>query len=70
MTDSLQRAFAEISQLSDSDQDAIAAWLLGELSSERKWDELFKNSQGTLSMLAKEAILEYASGATKAWGES
>ena len=45
MTESLKNAFTLVSRLSDMDQDAIAAWLIAELDSERKWDTLFCQSR-------------------------
>jgi hypothetical protein len=55
--------------LPDSEQDVIAAWLLAEIESERKWDELFSSSQDTLATLAKEAMDEPSRGETKPWDE-
>ena len=69
MTESLQNAFDTASRLPDSEQDAIAAWLIAELESERKWDELFNKSQDKLETLANEALAEHARGETKPWGE-
>ena len=39
MTELLQRAFAEISKLSDEQQDEIAARLLAELEDEQAWHD-------------------------------
>lgn len=58
MTKLLEQAFDEASKLPPQEQDAIAAWLLKELESERRWSEAFAQSQGTLSQLAAEAIAE------------
>lgn len=58
MTKRLDEAFAEACKLPPPEQDAIAEWLLHELASERRWDELFANSQDQLSRLASEAIAE------------
>ena len=65
MTESLQRAFDAASQLPESDQDAIAGWLLDELQSERKWSDLFASTQNTLASLANEALEEHARGETR-----
>ena len=70
MTESLQNAFDTASRLPDREQDAIAAWLIAELESERKWDDLFKKSQDKLEALANEALAEHARGETKPWGEN
>jgi hypothetical protein len=69
MTESLQNAFDTASQLPDSEQDAIAAWLIAELEADRRWDESFSNSQDKLAFLAKDALAEHARGGTKSWGE-
>ena len=69
MTESLQNAFDTASQLPDSEQDAIAAWLIAELEADRRWEESFSNSQDKLASLAGEALAEHARGETKSWGE-
>ena len=35
----LQKAVAEASKLPEADQEAVGAWLLAELESERRWDD-------------------------------
>ena len=67
MTESLQNAFTLASQLPDTDQDAIAAWLLAELESESRWDKLFAGSKDKLADMAKDARAEHSRGDTKAW---
>lgn len=42
MTELLQKAIAEVSKLSDEQQDAIAARLLAELEDERAWQARFE----------------------------
>ncbi len=37
----LERAIEEAQKLSDDEQEAIGAWLLAEIESERRWDQLF-----------------------------
>lgn len=61
----LDRAFAEAAKLPESEQEAIAALVLAELDSERKWDDLFAKSQDVLSKLAREARDEYRAGQTE-----
>lgn len=61
----LDRAFAEAAKLPEKEQDAIAALVLAELDSERKWDDLFANSQDLLAKLAREARDEYRAGQTE-----
>ncbi|MBS3966195.1 MAG: hypothetical protein KGZ60_02915 [Truepera sp.] len=65
MTQLLQKAFAEVSRLPEDEQDAIAAIVLAELSSERRWNELFEKSQDVLVELAEEALAEHRTGKTK-----
>jgi hypothetical protein len=65
MTDLLQRAFDRASQLPPDEQDVFAAWMLEELQSERRWQELFDRSPGALAKLASEAIAEYEAGETE-----
>lgn len=65
MTQLLQKAFAEVSRLPEDEQDAIAAIVLAELSSERRWSELFEKSQDVLEELAEEALAEHRAGKTK-----
>jgi hypothetical protein len=61
----LQQAVAEASRLPEAEQEAVGAWLLAELESERRWDDLFARSGGLLSELAAEAIREDEAGLTK-----
>ena len=65
MTDLLKQALIEAEKLPESEQNALARWLLTELSSERKWDESFSDSQNALTKLAEEAKKEYGKGETK-----
>ena len=43
----------------------MAAAILDELKSERRWDELFDRSTDTLAKLAKEALAEDRTGRTR-----
>ena len=65
MTRALKKAFEAASKLSDAEQDALAAAILEELESERRWDELFQRSANTLAKLAKEALAEDRAGRTR-----
>ena len=65
MTDILQLAFEKASQLPPQEQDAVGTWLLAELESERRWDELFARSPELLERLAAEAIAEDDAGLTE-----
>ena len=65
MTQLLEKALNEVAKLPASEQDAVAAILLEELASERRWSESFARSQDSLAKLAEEALAEYAAGRTK-----
>jgi hypothetical protein len=65
MTKMLEKAFKKASSLPASDQDALGEWLLKELESEARWQELFARSQHGLSRLAAEALDEHRRGKTK-----
>jgi hypothetical protein len=54
----LKKAISEASKLPDSEQEAIGAWLLAEMESERRWGELFGRSGGALERMADEALEE------------
>lgn len=60
-----QQALAEASRLPEEEQEAVGAWLLAELESERRWDELLSQSEDLLSELAAEAIREDEAGLTQ-----
>ncbi len=62
MTDLLKKAFDAASRLPESEQDAVAEWLLAELASEEKWEARFAESQDALSLLAQEALDEHRRG--------
>ena len=64
MTRLLERAFSEASKLTDKEQDAVAALLLAELVSERRWSEGFASTQEQLGRLADEALREFERGET------
>ncbi|MGQ9625540.1 MAG: hypothetical protein ACUVV0_01380 [Anaerolineae bacterium] len=66
MTRLLEKAFAEVSKLSEQEQDAVAAWILEELASERKWEKAFVDSANILAALADEALAEHQAGQTHA----
>jgi hypothetical protein len=58
------KAIEEMNKLPEPEQEAMAAWILEELASERKWAELFANSQDLLSQMADEALAEHRAGKT------
>jgi len=64
MTTKLEKAISVIEDLPAKEQDAVADWLLAELDSERRWDDLFARSSGMLEKMAAEAITEHRAGLT------
>ena len=54
MTQLLEKAIREISELSISQQDSIATIILDELLDEQDWDATFAQSQDKLSKLAEK----------------
>ena len=54
-----------VNALPPEEQDAVASLILEEIESEKRWDELFADSQERLARLAEEAIAEYKAGKTK-----
>lgn len=60
----MNKLIAEIVSLPEPEQDAMAAWILAELDSERKWSRAFAASQDLLAELADEAINEHRAGKT------
>jgi len=65
MTKLLEKAIAEVSRLSEQEQDAIASWILEELKSERRWEKTFADSEEALAQLADEALAEHREGRTQ-----
>lgn len=61
----LEKAMAEAAKLPEQEQEAVGAWILAELESERRWDGLFAKSQDILARLAEEARREYDTGLTE-----
>lgn len=61
----LEKAMAEAAKLPEPDQEAIGALILSEIESERRWDELFAQSQDLLAKMAEEARQEYEAGLTE-----
>lgn len=65
MTKLLKHAFEEVSKLDVPQQDAVAQWLLEEITSERRWDAAFERSSDALAKLAEEARAESRAGRTR-----
>jgi len=62
MTNLLKKAFDAASQLPEVEQDAVAKWLLAELASEAEWKRRLVETQGALSVLAREEVREHGRG--------
>ena len=65
MTQLLEKALSEVAKLPGPEQDVLAAILLEELASERRWSESFAKSQDVLAKLSEEALAEYLAGRTQ-----
>jgi hypothetical protein len=61
----LEQAVTELTKLPESEQEVAGAWILAELDSERRWDDLFARSPDLLAELAAEAIREDEAGLTE-----
>lgn len=61
----LELAFTEAAKLSQSEQDTLADWILEELTSDKRWEEVFAHSSDALEHLAEEAIREHRAGRTQ-----
>ena len=59
----LELAFAEATKLPPKEQERLAEWILAEPASEKRWAQLFAESQDVLEMLAAEALDEASSRA-------
>jgi hypothetical protein len=61
----LAQAIEEAQKLPDDEQEAIGAWLLAEIESERRWDELFTRAPSeALERMAAEALEDFRAGRT------
>ena len=65
MTKQLEQAFTEASKLPPEEQNILAKWLLAELASEKRWSQLFANSQDVLATLGEKALDEHRKGKTQ-----
>lgn len=68
MTQLLEQALAKLQELSESDQDAIAVLILGELADEEHWQDSFANSQDQLAKLAEKARADIRAGRVRTAG--
>lgn len=61
----LERAIEEAHKLSEREQEAVGAWLLAEIESERRWDELFSRPpSAALNRMAADALEDFRAGRT------
>jgi hypothetical protein len=65
MTTLLEQVFAEAAKLPAQEQEALAAWLIEELKSDRHWSQLLESSSDILEQLADEALAEFRAGRTQ-----
>ena len=65
MTASLQAAIEKAKNLSEEQQNVLAALLLEEMNAEKRWDEVFSGSLDQLKSLADEALDENRAGTTE-----
>jgi len=61
----LKEAFQAASRLPEDEQEAVAASLLAEISSEEDWEARFTETQQALSALTREALDEHERGETE-----
>ena len=61
----LEEAFAAAAKLPEQEQEALAEWLLAELSEEQQWMHTFARSQDALGQLSNEARPEHHAGQTQ-----
>jgi hypothetical protein len=61
MTQLLAEVIKKVSEMSASEQDEFASFMLAELESEERWDALFSSSQDLLGKMADEALAEFSS---------
>jgi len=62
MTRLLKKAFKEASELLETEQNALARWLMDEVLAERKWQKAFFELDEVLEKLAAEALEDHAQG--------
>jgi hypothetical protein len=65
MTTLLETAFEKASALSEIEQNRFAKMFMDEIQSERKWDELFSESEDVLADMADMVLDDYTNAKTK-----
>ena len=66
MTKLLEQAVARAKELPDAEQDAIAQFVMNEMESEQRWDQLLAKSPNKLRKLADRAWAEHEAGGSQA----
>jgi hypothetical protein len=56
MTRSLDSVMTKLASLPAEEQDRIAKWLSAELGSEKRWTDMFDQSQDVLGQMADDAL--------------
>lgn len=64
MTTLLEKAFEVASTLPSIERNRLARTILDQIASDRKWDDLFAESDDVLAQLAAEALREEVRGTT------
>ena len=64
MTKLMEKTIQEVSKLPETEQNRVAKWLLAELKADRKWEQVFAESEDVLDRLADEALDEHRQGKT------
>lgn len=70
MTGTLAHAVALARGLPPERQDSLAALMLAEMESERRWDEQFAAGTDLLGRLSGEALAEFERGETRPWRDA
>lgn len=65
MTQLLEQAILKARELSESEQDTIAALMLDEIADEQRWDEAFARSRDQLARLAEKVRSDIRMGKVK-----
>jgi hypothetical protein len=65
MTKLLEKAFKKASQIPEIEQNTLAKWLMDELEADRRWEQMFAESEDILDVLADEALDDFNKGKTK-----
>jgi hypothetical protein len=68
MTQLLEKAVAQLHELSTEEQDAIATLILDELADEAQWDEAFAGTQAQLARWADKVRQDIKAGRVRQQG--